>query len=132
MMKKNVPPQLWDYGLVWICETSNMTVPSLKYANVRTPLENTTGETPDISEYIIDFGFYDWVTYRSNTRLGDLSLGRWLGVSHKEGQLMSYWILPSSDKVISCTTVQRLTNIEQKPKNGKIGWRILILRLNAK
>jgi hypothetical protein len=25
----------------------------------RTPIEQITGETPDISEYL-DFGFYDW------------------------------------------------------------------------
>ena len=36
-----------------------------------------------------------------------------IGVSHKVGQLMSYWILPDTGKVISCTTIQRLTNLEQ-------------------
>ena len=48
-----------------------------------------------------------------NAGLGKVSLGRWLGVSHKVGQLMSYWILPDTGKVISCTTVQRLINLEQ-------------------
>ena len=82
MVKRNVPPRLWDYGMVWVCETRSMTVSSTRYANGRTPLEIITGETPDISEYL-DFGFYDWVTYRTNAGLGELSLGRWLGVSHK-------------------------------------------------
>ncbi len=72
-----------------------------------------TGETTDISEYI-DFGFYDWVTYCSCAGLGELSLGKWLGVPHKIGQLMSYWILTQSGKVISCTTLQRATNAEQQ------------------
>ena len=36
------------------------------------------------------FGFYDWVTYTANAGLGELLLGRWLGVSHKVGKLMSY------------------------------------------
>ena len=67
-----------------------------------------TGETPDISEYI-DFGFYDWVTYQANCGLGKLSIGRWIGVSHKVVQLMLYWILTVSVKVISCVNVQRLT-----------------------
>ena len=71
-----------------------------------------TGETPDISEYL-DFGFYNWVTFRTNAGLGEPSLGRWLGVSHKIGQLMSYWILPESAKPISCVTVQRLTDAER-------------------
>ena len=72
-----------------------------------------TGETPDISEYL-DFGFYDWVLFRSNAGLGEPSIGRWLGVSHIIGQLMSYWILPISGKPISCVTVQRLTNVEKE------------------
>lgn len=119
MMKRNVPRRLWDYGLIWVCETGNMSVSSSQYANRRTPLEIITGETPDISEYT-DFGFYDWVTYRSNAGLGELSVGKWLGVSHKVGQLMSYWILPSTGKVISCTTVQRLTNLEQSSHEWKL------------
>ena len=72
-----------------------------------------TGETPDISEYL-DFGFYDWVVFRQNAGVGEAQLGRWLGVSHRVGQLMSYWILPISGIPISCVTVQRLTNLEQQ------------------
>ena len=67
---------------------------------VKTPLEIITGDTPDISEYL-DFSFYDWVTYRANLGLGENSLGKWLGVSHKIGQLMSYWILTVSKNVVS-------------------------------
>ena len=109
--KKQVPPRLWDFMVIWVCETGNLTVSSSIYANGRTPLEIITGETPDISEYM-DFGFYDWVFYRANARLGPSSIGRWLGVSHKVGQLMSYWILTLSAKVISCVTVQRVTESE--------------------
>ena len=36
MTKKKVPQRLWNYGLIWVCETSNMTVSSSKYANGRT------------------------------------------------------------------------------------------------
>ena len=39
-------------------------------------------------------------------------MGRWLGVSHKIGPLMSYWVLPISGIPISCVTVQRITNTE--------------------
>ena len=113
MTKRKVPRRLWDFGLVWACEIGNMTISSSRYVNGRTPLEYITGETPDISEYL-DFGFYDWVTYRTNAGLGELSIGRWLGVSHKVGNLMSYWILTVAGHVISTTKVQRLTNIEQQ------------------
>ena len=53
------------------------------------------------------------MSYRANAGLGELEIGRWLGVSHKVGQLMSYWILTIGAKVISCTTVQRLTQLEK-------------------
>ena len=96
---------------VWLCETGNLTVSSSKYANGRTPIEIATGETPDISEYI-DFSFFDWVTFRSEAGLGPPRIGRWLGVSHKIGQAMSYWILPDTCRPISCQTVQRITRHE--------------------
>ena len=111
MIKKGVPKRLWDFGLVWISETGNLTVSSLRYANGRTPLEIVTGKTPYISEYT-DFGFYDRVWYQSNGGIAEPQIGRWLGVSHKVGPLMSYWILPESRIPISCITVQRITNAE--------------------
>jgi len=77
----------------------------------KTPLENVTGETPDISEYL-DFGFYDYVWYHENAGLAERKLGRWLGVSHRVGSLMSYWVLTKTGHVISRTTVQRVTNLE--------------------
>ena len=86
---------------------------SSRYSNGRTPIEIITGETPDISEYL-DFGFYDWVWFRTNAGLATPEIGRWLGVSHRIGNLMSYWILPSSGIPVSCATVQRLTNLELK------------------
>ena len=116
--KKNIPDRLWDYGMKWVCETDNITSNSSKYCNGRTPLEIVTGETPDISEYT-DFGFYDYVTFRQNAGLGQPELGRWLGVSHRVGQLMSYWILPYSGIPISCTTVQNLTNAERMTDEWK-------------
>ena len=111
--KTGAPDRLSDYGVSYICEIGNVITSSSKYARGRTPLEIITGETPDISEYL-DFGFYDWVTFKSNAGLGRPELGRWLGVSHRVGPMMSYWVLPPSGIPISCSTVQRLTNLEKK------------------
>ena len=111
MVKKNVPRRLWDYGLRWVCEVQNRTANSARDLGGRCPLEKVTGESVDISEYL-DFGFYDWVWYKENAGLGETKLGRWLGVSHKVGTLMSYWILTSNCQVLSRTTVQRVTNLE--------------------
>jgi hypothetical protein len=102
----------------YIAETGNVIVTSSRYAKGRTRLEIITGETPDISEYL-DFGFYEWVTFRQNAGLGPLEIGRWLGVSHRVGQLMSYWILPKSGIPISCSTVQRLTDLEKQKMEFK-------------
>lgn len=118
MQKRNVPKRLWDFGLKWVSEIGNLTVNSSKYSGGRTPLECITGETPDISEYV-DFTFYDYVVYRHNAGLGESNLGRWLGVSHKIGNLMSYWILPESGIPISVTTVQRLTRLEMQTDEWK-------------
>ena len=39
-------------------------------------------------------------------------MGRWLGVSHRVGTLMSYWVLTDKCTIISRTTVQRITQLE--------------------
>jgi hypothetical protein len=120
MTKKNVPPRLWDYGISWVCETGNVIANSSRYADQRTPLEIVTAETPGITEYL-DFRIYeDWCTYKTNAGVAPPELGRWLGVLHQEvGQLMSYWVLPQSGISISCTTVQRVTNLEQQTDEWK-------------
>ena len=116
--KTGAPSRLWDYGIEYVCETANITANLSRYSQGRVPLEIVSGETPDISEYL-DFAFYDWVHYRTEAGLGPVGLGRWLGVSHRVGQSMSYWILPESGIPISCSTVQRVTNLESNTEEFK-------------
>jgi hypothetical protein len=111
MTRRKVPKRLWDYGIVWACEIMSLTSNSSFSLEGRTPMEQITGETPDISEYL-DFGFYDWVWYKENAGLGENCIGRWLGVAHRVGNLMSYWILTVTGRVIARTTVQRVTSLE--------------------
>ena len=92
MLKKKVPKKLWYYGIIWICETGNISGSSLQYASGRTPLEYFTRDTPVISEYS-DFMFYDWITYPTNAGISELSICQWLGISHKVGQMISCWVL---------------------------------------
>jgi hypothetical protein len=104
MTKRRVPKRFWDYGIMWVCEVMSLTA-NLSFAlEGQTPVEQLTGKTPDVSEYL-DFGFYDWVWYKNNTGVGDNMFGCWLGVSHRVGNLMSYWILTNHGRVISRTTV---------------------------
>ena len=94
-------------------------------------MEIITGETPDLSEYL-DFGFYDWVTYRNNAGLGVPQVGQWLGVSHRVGHLMSYWILPETGIPVFCTTLQRITNLEKQTGEYKARMKDFDVKLDQK
>jgi hypothetical protein len=106
--------RLWDYGISWVCETANITANSSRYSDNRTPLEIITGETPTLVNTLIlvfMIGYYSKQT--------PPELGWWLGVSHRVGRIMSYWILPPSGIPISCNTVQHLTNLKQQTNEWK-------------
>ena len=118
MLKKKVPKWLWDYGIKWVCEVMQCTASTSGDLSRRTALEQLTGKTPKISEYL-DFTFYDWCWYNDNAGLGETKLGHWLGVSHRVGSLMSYWVLTQKGNVISCTTVSRVTNLETQVDSTK-------------
>ena len=79
---------------------------------VRTAMDYVTGKTPAISEYC-DFDLYDLVWYHTglHTNFNDKNrtLGRWLGVYHRIGSDICYWILPKSATVIAKTNVQHVT-----------------------
>ena len=118
MLQQKTPRRLWDYGLRWVCEIMQRTASWSGSLGGRTPLEMVTGETPDISEYL-DFTFYDWCWYHENAGLGELKLGRWLGVSHRVGSAMSYWILTDNCEIMSRVSVSRVTNLEQQTDKVK-------------
>ena len=71
MVKHNVPKRLWDYGIVWACEIMCFTSNSSFSLEGWTPMEQITGETPDISEYL-NFGFYNWVVQGQRWAWGQL------------------------------------------------------------
>ena len=70
-----------------------------------------------MSEYL-DFGFYDQVWYKDNAGLSPMEPGRWLGVSHRTGRLMTYYVLKNG-VVLSRSTVQRVTNLELSTSSVK-------------
>ena len=77
----------------------------------RTGYELVTGRTPDISEYC-DFDFYDLVWYWPNTFAShtdkNRQLARWVGVAHRIGSTMCYWLIPESGSIIANTSVQHV------------------------
>ena len=75
------------------------------------------------------FAFYDQCWYKENAGLGETHNGKWLGVSHRIGPLMSYWILTAQGKVISWTTVQRITHLETQTAENKERFRLFDLSI---
>ena len=107
-----IPRRLWDYGITYESEVLSR----VSRGNGERPgLEQLTGETIDISEWL-DFSFYDLIWYHDSPKpgndVGSRRLGRWLGVAHRVGSALCYWVLTESGKVIARTTVQHVTNAE--------------------
>ena len=113
MFHKKVPKEFWDYGMWRVCKIQQRTQMRTHRIDGGVPLENITGETEEISDYL-DFVFYDRVWFHENYGLGERGLGHWLGVSHCTGGAISYWILKDDGYVVSRTTVQRITNMESE------------------
>ena len=109
MRASQVPTRLWDYGLVYIAEIQSLLA---RGVDQRPGIERVTGNTIDISEWL-DFDFYDRVWYWDAKKM-DMTderarIGRWLGISHRVGSDMTYWILTESGNVIARSTVQHIT-----------------------
>jgi hypothetical protein len=110
MQKRNVPRRLWCFGLEHQARLMNF-IP--RGRNERTGYEIVTGRTPDISEYL-DFDFYDlvwyWRTAHPSLSEHDRELARWMGVAHRVGSDMCYWLMPVSGVPVVNTTVQHVTS----------------------
>ena len=109
MSTNKIPRRLWDYGLVYESEIMSRTA---RGEDKRTGIERITGDTPDISEWL-DFEFYSPVWFWDNPDAAENPVvGRWLGVAHRIGSDMCYWVLKSNGHVLSRTTVQHITEID--------------------
>ena len=58
MIRRRVPREPWDYGIIWVLETTSIIHSSEGKLEVAIPLTEATGKTSDISEYL-DFVFYE-------------------------------------------------------------------------
>ncbi len=82
-----------------------------------------TGHTPDISEYC-NFGFYDLVWYwqvpHPLMAEHDHELACWMGVAHRRGLDMCYWLMPVSGRPIVTSTVQHVTSEDYRNPDLKL------------
>ncbi|MGH3054467.1 MAG: hypothetical protein ACRDL7_05760, partial [Gaiellaceae bacterium] len=97
MTRTRMPKSLWDFCMSYVCDTRCLTAHGIYSLHDRTPYELVTGDTPDISEFV-EFDWYQPIWYYESTDFPNdrRLMGRWLGVSHRIGQAMCYWVLPRS------------------------------------
>lgn len=100
MILTKTPSRLWDYCLEYCADNNKILPHPLPVLQGRTPLELMIGHTPDISEYS-EFGWYDPIYYFDSNAFpdGQENIGRWLGVSHRIGQALCFWILSDTAQV---------------------------------
>ena len=109
IIRRRAPKCVWDYGLVWESEILSR---MCRNGTTCSGMERITGDTPDISEWL-EFEFYDLCWYWDTPNdIDNPKIGRWLGVSHRVGSAMCYWILTNNGTTISRTTVQHITKEE--------------------
>ena len=114
--KKNIPRRLWDYALIWCAQIMSRT---FNNRLGRTGIEAVTGDTPDISEWT-DFDIYDRVWFWDAPGKEDNPKpGRWLGVAHRVGSALCYWVLDANGKVVARTSVQHVTESDMKTEDTR-------------
>lgn len=109
MAEKSVPRRLWDFGLVHEAELLSRL---LRGRDGRTGYEEEFSQTPNIAEYV-DFEFYDLVWWwdrgdKNSSTADPKQLARWLGISHRIGSDMCYWLITESGQIISKSSVQHV------------------------
>ena len=133
MQHTRTPKRLWDFCTCYVAELRCLTAQPLYSLHGRTPYELVTGDTPDISEYA-EFEWYQPVWYYEPSAFpGDRRiLGRWLGVAHRIGQAMCYWILPESGVPLARMTIQAITTDEMSTTEVQEGLKAFDKSLLAK
>lgn len=120
MHKSSCPKCLWDYCCLLVTKIKNISANNYYAAKGRIPHEIVSGETPDISEYAT-FSWYQPVWYMNPSLypMDNKHLGQWIGVSHRVGQAMCFWILAETGRVLSRSSVQALSPDELLDNNIK-------------
>ncbi len=110
MSRSYTPHKLWDFCCQYAVDLRNRLARPLPQLHGRTPYEILTGNTPDISEFL-EFSWYQPIWYYEPSAFPNQErlLARWIGIAHRVGQAMCYWILPHTGIPIARTTIQAIT-----------------------
>jgi len=113
MSRTNTPLPLWDFCCQYTVELRNRIARPLPQLHGRTPYEVLTGNTPDVSEYLEFCWFQPIWFYEPNVfPEQNRQFARWIGIAHRVGQAMCYWVLPITGIPIARTTIQEVTKEE--------------------
>ncbi len=108
MGSNHVPRCLWCFGLEHQARLMHFI---LWGQNELSGYEMITGKTPDILEYL-DFDFCDlvWYWHQPNPSLSEhnCELACWMGVAHRVGLEMCYWLMPVSEVPVVNSSVQHV------------------------
>ena len=109
MIKRRAHKRVWGFGMVY--ESEILYRISRRHEG-RTSMERITGDTVDIREWT-DFELYYLCLYWATPNdWENPSLIIWLGVSHRIGSSLCYWILNDIGTVLARTTVKHVTRDE--------------------
>ncbi len=113
MVRRQTPKLLWDFCALYTTDLRNRLVRPLQQLHGRIPYEVLTGNTPNISEFI-EYEWYQSVLYYEPSAFPEQCkyLARWIGIAHRVGQAMCYWLLPASGIPIGRTTIQAIKAAE--------------------
>jgi hypothetical protein len=112
MRTTNTPVRLWDY--CWEYATALRCLTATHHINLDnvTPFEKIHGYTPNIPEYLV-FKWYEWIWYHDPPTPEKTRIGRWLGPAHSAGQGLAYHILTQDGKVVTRSTVSKISPNEK-------------------
>jgi hypothetical protein len=96
-----------DFGLVYEAEIMSRIA---RGPEKGTGIERLIRDSIDISKWL-DFEFYNVVWFHTPGLDGPF-LGQWLGVAHRIGGNLSYWIINSKANVLARKAVQLVTEQE--------------------
>jgi len=111
LRRSNAPRRLWCFCGKWVAAIRRLTALDIPQLQGRVPDEVVLGSTPDISQYA-QFDWYEPVLYWDPVGAfphEQKLLGRWLGVAEVSTDLMAFYIMTKTGKVIIRKSVWTLS-----------------------
>ena len=90
MREFDIPLAKLDWVQRWCCDVHNIL--AIRGKDWRTPLEISSGHTPDISKFRFHIWEPVWYFEPTKSPIDSWKKGRWLGFAHSTGDVMTYYV----------------------------------------